>query len=296
MAQVVKSVADNGTSMTISGFLGDTVDTGAVTIATVNVTGTTKGETALNLSVASAGLGTEGGVEYDVADRTNATLTVGATSVIIRPPNRSVRTGANASFDVVVTNASGGVGSYGISVSLTNSSVASISTATDRTGAADVATNITGNGSEVTISGLLGDTNDTGKVTIATINVSGEVNGTTGMNVSIANAGLGDEFGVEYPVNRFENSTLTVVRLPALEGAAGRPTDPDSDGTYEDVNGDGLVRGSDAVSLFRAITRGDVAVTEYPKAFDFNGDGVARGSDAVTLFRAIVRDQEPASG
>jgi PKD repeat protein len=225
----------------------------------------------------------------------NLTVFEKGTVLEVVPETARGQVSESLNYSVRITDADGGVGSYGITVSLTNASVANISGVTDQTGAADVSKRFAANNSSVTISGFLSDTNDTGEVTLSTVTVTGTDPGTTELNVSVSNAGLGDESGsTEYTVTDLENATLTVVAgPPPLEGITERPTDPDADGVYEDVNGDGAVRGSDAVALFRAIVAGDEAVQSYPAAFDLNNDGLARGSDAVALFRAIVRGTEP---
>ena len=73
------------------------------------------------------------------------------------------------------------------------------------------------------------------------------------------------------PVNGFENA----------------PTDPDGDGLYEDVNGDGTLTGADVTALFNAISSGDDAVVENPEAFDFNEDGGVSGADVTVLFEEV---------
>jgi len=74
---------------------------------------------------------------------------------------------------------------------------------------------------------------------------------------------------------------------PALPGASNAPIDPDGDGVYEDVNGDGDVTPGDATVLFEAVFGNDAAVTDNPDAFDFNGDGSATAGDATVLFEEI---------
>lgn len=64
-------------------------------------------------------------------------------------------------------------------------------------------------------------------------------------------------------------------------------TDPDGDGKYEDVNGDGDVTPGDATVLFNAVFEGNSAVTENAASFDFNGDGSVTPGDATVLFKSI---------
>jgi hypothetical protein len=60
------------------------------------------------------------------------------------------------------------------------------------------------------------------------------------------------------------------------------PTDPDGDGKFEDVNGDGNVDALDAQAIF-ANTQGSV-VQNNVEAFDFNDDGSVDVLDAQALF------------
>jgi hypothetical protein len=68
------------------------------------------------------------------------------------------------------------------------------------------------------------------------------------------------------PVGNFENA----------------PTDPDGDGVYEDVNGDGSVNVLDAQAIFSNTA--DPVVQNSVDAFDFNGDGEVNLLDAQALF------------
>ncbi|MFB6192030.1 MAG: dockerin type I domain-containing protein [Haloarculaceae archaeon] len=79
-------------------------------------------------------------------------------------------------------------------------------------------------------------------------------------------------------------SILEVRRVPTVAGADAAATDPDGDGAYEDVNGDGEVRPGDATVLFNAVFDRDPAVTDNAGLFDFNGDGEVTPGDATVLF------------
>ncbi len=62
-------------------------------------------------------------------------------------------------------------------------------------------------------------------------------------------------------------------------------TDPDGDGVYEDLNGNGRVDYDDVVVLFRNLD--SEAVTDDPDAFDLNGNGRVDYDDVVQLFDEI---------
>jgi hypothetical protein len=73
----------------------------------------------------------------------------------------------------------------------------------------------------------------------------------------------GDELD---PIGSFENA----------------PNDPDGDGLYEDVNGDGNVDVGDAQAIFSNTD--DPVIQNNVAAFDFNGDGGVNVGDAQALF------------
>ena len=70
-----------------------------------------------------------------------------------------------------------------------------------------------------------------------------------------------------------------------LPGASARPTDPDGDGRYEDVNGDGDADFDDVVEFFQHFTAD--AVRDSPDAFDFNGNDRLDFDDVIRLFRTV---------
>jgi len=74
------------------------------------------------------------------------------------------------------------------------------------------------------------------------------------------------------------------VPLPTFETA---PADPDDDGLYEDVNGDGHVDVNDVQAL--DAYRSSDAVTNHPAGFDFDGSGEVTQSDVEALFEEVSR-------
>jgi PKD repeat protein len=65
------------------------------------------------------------------------------------------------------------------------------------------------------------------------------------------------------------------------------PTDPDGDGLYEDVDGDGEAGVGDVVALYDG--RDAAAPREHPAAFDFSGDLRVGLGDVVALFDRLFR-------
>jgi PKD repeat protein len=91
------------------------------------------------------------------------------------------------------------------------------------------------------------------------------------------------------PVTPTPTPTVTPTPTPApviaLPGQASLPTDPDHDGLFEDVNGNGEAGFSDVVLFFKNI---DWIVDHEPvAAFDFNGNGEIGFQDIVRLFTEV---------
>jgi hypothetical protein len=72
---------------------------------------------------------------------------------------------------------------------------------------------------------------------------------------------------------------------PDVTGNGQPPRDPDGDGRYEDVNGDGEADVVDAQALF--TNRDDPAVQNNPGAFDFNRDDEFGIIDVQSLFEQV---------
>jgi PKD repeat protein len=73
--------------------------------------------------------------------------------------------------------------------------------------------------------------------------------------------------------------------LAAVPGGAGLPRDPDGDGRYEDVNGNGRADFADVVLSFDRMDW--IAANEPVEAFDCNGNGRIDFADVVWLFNNL---------
>ena len=87
-----------------------------------------------------------------------------------------------------------------------------------------------------------------------------------------------------------ENAGSAYVFTGGLSPVVGNspPTDPDGDGRYEDINGDGTFDIVDVQALFANLDS-DV-VQNNPEAFDFNGDGQVDVVDVQALFAELNED------
>ncbi|WP_440006079.1 PKD domain-containing protein [Halomicrococcus sp. SG-WS-1] len=206
-----------------------------------------------------------------------------STAVSLAPSEDLVGVDQNSSFDLMVESADGGVGTYSITVELSNPSVATIEDV-QLNGANDAFTDvqIADDGSSVTIEAVAVDTNDTGSVSLGTITVQGTAEGESDLSLTVNS--LGTESGEKYAVTEVTGASITVSEL--VVGDSQNPAqDLDGDGVYEDVNGDGTVDVADVQTLW--ANRNGATVTGSPEAFDFNGDGTFDLLDIQTLYYQI---------
>ena len=96
------------------------------------------------------------------------------------------------------------------------------------------------------------------------------------------------ELNVEFSAVN-DNAKISAIKVESLEEPIppigdfeNPPTDPDGDGLYEDVNGDGDVNVGDAQAIFSNAD--DPVVQNNVDAFDYNGDGSVNSGDAQALF------------
>ncbi|MFB6192103.1 MAG: dockerin type I domain-containing protein [Haloarculaceae archaeon] len=203
------------------------------------------------------------------------------------PAERTVRSGTNATFEVVADGVDAGVGGYELVVNSTDTSRARIVGTTSGIGG-ESRRERAPDGSGATVAAFAGDTADDGPVTVATVTVAAGEPGTVELPLTVAS--VSDEAGEGYAVGRVTGSTVTVTEEPVapdVTGDGNRATDPDGDGDYEDLNGDGEPTPGDATVLFNAVFEGDATVTDNPELFDFNGDREVNPGDATVLFDEV---------
>ncbi|SDF99737.1 alkaline phosphatase PhoX [Halorientalis regularis] len=117
-------------------------------------------------------------------------------------------------------------------------------------------------------------------VTLGTLELEAAGTGTTDLQIDVHN--MDAEDGSEIDVQ--ERMGMVVTGPPGLGlGPAGSaPTDPDGDGKYEDVNGNGRLDYADIELLFENLDSD--AVTMNVEAYDFNDNGKIDYDDVVELY------------
>ncbi|MFB6253726.1 MAG: S8 family serine peptidase [Halobacteriaceae archaeon] len=208
------------------------------------------------------------------------TVEKSAVSVKLTPTNSTIGVNSTTTFDVVVVNVTNGVGSYNVTITVENGSVATITDITFKENPGIETVTYGSNNDTVTIAASILNTTNTGNVTILSVTIVSETNGTTPITIDVH--ALGSESGESYPIATIENSTLIVQTGPPPVVGDQEPTDPDGDGKYEDINGDGEANVVDVQALF-ANLHSDV-VQNNPKFFDFNDDGEVNVVDVQRLF------------
>ena len=193
------------------------------------------------------------------------------------PPEGSVTAG------VVVQNISDGVGAYNFELSVNDTSVATIESV-DLAGNPDVQTvSVDEDGSSASVEAALAGTADDGDVTISSVTFSTHSRGDVAVDL-VVNA-LGNEGGESYEVSTVEDGTIRVEDTAPVVIGNSPATDPDGDGLYEDINGDGSFNIVDVQALF--ANRGSDAIQNNPSLFDFNRDGTVNVVDVQALFQEV---------
>ena len=121
-------------------------------------------------------------------------------------------------------------------------------------------------------------------VVLAGVDFDARAPGTT--DVSITVESMDDDDGSRVPTTTADG-TLEVIDLRTV-GDGDTPTDPDGDGRYEDVNGNGRIDYDDVVVLF--TNKETTAVEDHQEAYDFNDNGRFDFDDVVELSEEVSGD------
>jgi len=202
----------------------------------------------------------------------------------LSPSNASTSAGGSVTYDIVLRNASNGVGAFeNLTVSVDDTEIAGIDDIeTDVGGSAN--TGVVDNETAFVNVPFGGDTEDNGTVTLATVTVSAAGNGTATLNLT-QTGDLSRENGELYNVSAVSDGTIAVGGGPPPVVGDDAPTDTDGDGLYEDVNGNGQPDIGDVQALF--VNKDSTVVTNNQGAFDFNGNGQIDIGDVQALFNQI---------
>lgn len=278
------SISDDNTSLHVETALAD-VDESDLTLVTPTLTGIDEGATDLNVNIKS--LGSITGEPYNITSISGATVTVeDGVPVSIEPATQQAAVGGTSTVSVVAHDIpDGGVGAYDFTLSVANSNVATVEDVTFFGDPGQKEFSIGEDGKNVSVQAALANTADSGDIRLANVTLSTTQPGETALDLSVD--ALGSEAGTGYDVGAVRGATLNVSTTtpPPVVGDS-RPTDPDGDGVYEDVNGDGSADLVDVQALFRQLESD--AVQNNSAAFDFTGDGTVDVVDVQKFFNSVV--------
>jgi hypothetical protein len=211
----------------------------------------------------------------------------GAPTVSVSDAN--VSAGSNAMVDVTIDAVPDGLRAFNVTVALADGSVADV--AGVQRGDLSLASSQARSENSISFEGVdlaqsvnPGDTD----VVIGTVELNNTVQGQTDVTVTVNQ--LRDDNGTAI-TPQTQSGTLTVeaggeLFTEPVVGGGAPPTDPDDDGLYEDVNGDGQIVFQDAVDLGIVAALGPASgelSAEQEAAFDFDGNGEFGFQDAVDL-------------
>jgi parallel beta-helix repeat protein len=178
-----------------------------------------------------------------------------------------------------------GLSGYNISIELSNGTVAEI-ISIDYPEWATLSSNSSLPGNSVwlkasDLSNLI--QNGATNVTLATLTVRGDTGGTSRILISVAS--MDDDIGNE--IN--PDTAMSIVEVNAVVpfpcGSCNAPYDPDGDGLFEDVNGNGRKDFNDVVLFFNYLEW--IPDNELINYFDFNGNGRIDFNDIIKLFEEL---------
>lgn len=264
-------------------FGGDTNDTGTVRLGSITLAANGTGTTGLNVTVTNS-IYREDGTIYTIDGVQDGSLTVSGppSKAKLTPASGTALTNSTATFDIVLTNATGGVGTFdNITVTVDNTSVATIRKAETPLGPA-TATRV--NASQAVFSASFGgNTSDSGTVRLGSLRLAGNASGTTDLDLTVTGS-IYTETGTSYSIAAVEDASVSVQEPPTvLEDT--KVNDTDGDGKVDDLNGNNERDRGDAQTLFASLNQD--SVTSNVQLFDYNGNGRVDRGDVQALFADV---------
>jgi hypothetical protein len=251
----------------------------------------------VNTSGTDLGFDFDGDGDLDLDDAQSLSTEVGSSSgtspgsggsqvVTFTPTQQTVAAGGTTTYEIVLTSAPDGVSTYAYTVTSDDANTATLtdfsfggSPSPSTRSASFSSTNET-----LTVSGGLAGISAGSNVTLGTVTVAGNNTGSTNIGLSLTTLLDGNNDNVNANI---QNGTVTVQAGPGDLTGDGRPaTDPDSDGVYEDINGDGSADLRDLQPFFNLVKPGGSPLSS-PRFVDFNGDGSAGLRDLQPFFNEV---------
>jgi len=206
-------------------------------------------------------------------------------NISFNPSKSIIGVGLTAEINLTLDKAQNGLSGYNITVSLSNATVAEISSVSFPDWAT-LHSNSTLPADSLWIKATdLYDKIKSGakNITLATITLRGDKQGISDILVTVTKMDDDNENPIDPNTVSGKIEVIEVVPFPGCENP---PTDPDRDGLYEDINGNGRKGFNDVVVFFNYLKWGE---ENQPciECFDFNKNGRIDFDDVVKLFEEI---------
>jgi PKD repeat protein len=205
------------------------------------------------------------------------------------PAGATLAPGTETAFAIFMDRAAAGIAGYTITVSLDDPAIGEI-TAVSFPAWAGLKSNGTLPADSVWLRAVdLEGNAGTGNITLCTVTVRGDTEGTTTLSI-LDNATLEDREGGIYKFATVP-ATLTVgaaavLPFPKPDGTTyPAPTDQDGDGLYEDVDGNGRIGFNDVVVYYTNLQF--VEDKQPLEAFDYDGNGRIGFNDVIVLYGMV---------
>ena len=206
-------------------------------------------------------------------------------TVSFNPPKIKIPPNSTNTINITLDSAPNGLSGYNISLSLSNGSIAEI-TSVEFLAWAGLHSNSTLPADSLWIKAV--DLNDKIKsgatnITLATITLRGDKQGISDILITVTK--MDDDNGNPIDPNTVSGK-VEVIGVVPFPGCENPPTDPDNDGLYEDINGNGRKGFNDVVVFFNYLKWVE---ENQPciECFDFNKNGRIDFDDVVKLFEEI---------
>lgn len=231
----------------------------------------------------------------DNAGNTNRTVAAGPlklgsveTAVSIVPSSQQVTATNTTTFDIVVEDATGGIGAWTLNVTQSGGAAANITNVSLNGTPEQQTVSIAANNDSVSIEATDGDTADTGRVPIATITVAGDEIGESAFDLNLTN--VETEAGFTYNVTATGGAELTTTPPAVRSIYTGPPTDIDGDGQFEDINGNGNFTIVDVQAFY--ASRESAAIQNYPERYNYNDIGDVDIVDVQRLYFELQQQEQ----
>ncbi|MDD5189126.1 MAG: PKD domain-containing protein [Methanoregula sp.] len=206
-------------------------------------------------------------------------------TLIFVPGSAKVGVGLTTNYTIVLNTALQGLSGYNITLASNNASIAEIVGVTYPAWAS-MPKNSTLPADRAWFKGVdLEGTSGTQNITFFTVTLLGDAAGIT--TLTITPEKVEDREGGRYNPSVL-SATLTVTAVKPFPKPSGgffpEPTDPNHDGKYEDIDGNGWIGFNDVVVLYQNMEAADAGVFGPVACYDYDNSGFIGFNDVVKLY------------